>query len=167
MINVVGPWADALKPEAIRISFDLVREPILPDTIPGVRYFPHRDRFYYPYGEVRPPYIEAVIGLPLPPPGVIALNYDAVVRKHHRWHESLPYEANRQAKKSAIRTWAVGLLVGMGEDTDAAMRVFCDKIDPERCEVSQDKFTRDRKLLLERVPEATNHLYQRKPRGAV
>jgi hypothetical protein len=109
---------------------------------------------------VRFPYVEVVIHRPAPPPGTLACDYEQVVRGEKQWHLTLPGGGTTQEKEVALRTWAVGLIMGAGIGFNAAMRQVCDRLDTP--EVSQACFTSDRRRLVERVPEARPFLYARK-----
>lgn len=106
------------------------------------------------------PYVEVRIYLPLPPEGVLARQYDAVVRDRQQWHLALPGTTGAQDKEVALRTWAVGLLISDRRSFASAMREVHEAVGIP--EVSQACFTADRKRLLERVPEARPYVYARK-----
>ena len=99
--------------------------------------------------------------LPFPPAGVIAILYDVIARDQHRWHERLPGEANRQQRRTAVRTWAVGLLVGAGVKTNLAIEKVAEVMgtDEDGSGDSQVRFIQTRKDLVARVPEAEAFLY--------
>jgi len=105
----------------------------------------------------RSPYVEVIAPFPLPPAGVVAREYDALVRGERRWHLRLPGGGSRQEKEVAIRTWAVGLLVALGERFGDAMATVCRSAG--LVEVSQTRFNQDRQRLVERVPEATPYVF--------
>jgi hypothetical protein len=108
---------------------------------------------------VRFPYVVVTTPLPVPPPGVISREYQALVCGQRKWHLALPGGGTRQEKEVALRTWAVGWLVAKGTRFGKAMREVCQLASFE--EVSQTRFGEDRKHLLERVPEAKPYLYAR------
>lgn len=109
------------------------------------------------------PHILVWVGLPLPAAGVLASLYESVVIGDKKWNLELQGVANRQERRVALRTWAVGLLVAGGRKTNLAMAEVCALLgEPE---VTQVQFTEDRRRLVERVPEAKPFLYQRTPRG--
>ncbi len=110
------------------------------------------------------PHVLVHVGLPLPAPGIVAGLYDAVVIGDKKWNAALLGNANRQEKRVALRTWAVGLLLAAGRKVDTAMREVCAAL--QEPEVTQVQFVEDRRRLVERVPEAQPYLYQRPPRGA-
>lgn len=106
------------------------------------------------------PHVAICAELPLPPPGAIAREYDALVRRERQWHLLLPGGGSRQDKEVAIRTWAVAMLMTEG-------MVFGDAMaEVHRVtgfgDVSQARFGQDRTRLLERVPEAEPYLFARR-----
>lgn len=108
------------------------------------------------------PHVLIDAGLPLPPSGTLAFLYDSIVRRERQWHLALAGAANRQEKRVALRTWAVGLLVASGRSTIDAIHDVCAALgEPE---VTQVQFTEDRGRLIERVPEALSFLYAKPPR---
>lgn len=111
------------------------------------------------------PYVEVAVPFPLPLPGVVGREYDAVVRQDLGWHLALPGAETRQDKEVALRTWAVGLLAADGERVAEAMRQVCARAGVQ--EVSQSRFGQDRQRLLERVPEARPFLFARGDRPGV
>lgn len=129
----------------LRVDFKLVTEP--------PTEWPHTER------HARVPFVEVRVRRPPPPPGVVARQYDTVVREQQRWHLALPGAGGRQDKAVALRTWAVGLLVARGERFADAMRLAAEGAGVP--EVSQSRFGQDRQRLLERVPEARVYLYAR------
>jgi hypothetical protein len=106
------------------------------------------------------PFLRVTVGLPLPPQDVLSRAYDAVVCERHRWDKLLLQAANRQRPETALRTWAVGLLIGAGWDTNEAIRVVTERAGWDRY-VSQERFNQDRRLLVERMPAARDHLFRR------
>ena len=109
-------------------------------------------------GDSPPPYVEMLIGIPLPPGDVIAWNYDAMVREHLGWVERLR-PSTPQETSTAMRTWGVGLLVASGVRFGDAMRKVCQV--GRLVEASQSSFDASRRSLLARVPEAKPFLMQR------
>jgi hypothetical protein len=118
-------------------------------------------RYWRSVAPLRVPFIAMQVGMPLPPTGAIAREYDAIVRDMHGWHLRLPDAmASRQEKEVAVRTWAVGFLVAGGVTFGQAMPRVCGATG--LIEVSQTRFGEDRKRLMVRVPEAAEILMQRK-----
>jgi len=146
-------WSRGRDPEdpasraTVRLQFRLLDGPS--EESERVPYF--RARRY--------PCILLVVGFPLPPPGTVAREYDAIVRDQRQWHLALPGATSRQDKEVALRTWAVGLLVAAGVRFVAAMRDVCEA--GQLGEVSQARFGQDRQRLVERVPEAAEYLFAR------
>ena len=99
-----------------------------------------------------PPMIVIAVAEPLPPESVIAEYYDRVVIEQRQWNLHLLGAANGQNVPTAIRTWAVALLMKTGLEHRFAMDAVTDLGFKE---ATQAKYGRDRKLLLTRVPEAT------------
>jgi hypothetical protein len=99
-----------------------------------------------------PPMVVIAVAEPLPPKSVIAEYYDRVVIEQRQWNLHLLGAANGQNVPTAIRTWAVALLMKTGLEHRLAMDAVTDLglKGP-----TQTKYGRDRKLLLTRVPEAT------------
>jgi hypothetical protein len=124
-------------------------------AVHGDLSYAEHEPFFWGPGEF--PYVEVLVPLPMPPPGTIAREYDAMVREQHAWHEQLPGGISKyQEKEVAIRTWAVGLLMASGRRHRDAMRDVCAV--GVLAEVSQSCFGGDRRRLLERVPEARPYL---------
>jgi hypothetical protein len=98
-----------------------------------------------------PPMIVIAVAEPLPPKSVIAEYYDRVVIEQRQWNLHLLGAANGQNVPTAIRTWAVALLMKTGLEHRFAMDAVTDLGFKE---ATQAKYGRDRKLLLARVPEA-------------
>lgn len=111
------------------------------------------------------PHIVVTVAPPIPPAGAIAKLYDDIVLGQHRWHERLTGSPTRQEKRVALRTWAVGLLVGSGRKTSLAIRDVSEVLGEE--EISQVQFTEDRRRLVELVPEAQPYLYAKPPRRSL
>jgi hypothetical protein len=111
------------------------------------------------------PHVIVTVAPPFPPPGTIATLYDDIVLRQRRWHERLAGIPTRQEKRVALRTWAIGLLVGAGRKTALAIREVSAILGED--EISQVQFTEDRHRLVERVPEAQPFLYAKPPRRAV
>jgi hypothetical protein len=109
----------------------------------------------------RSPCVEVSVPVPLPPPGAIAREYDALVRNEFKWHLGLLGGGSRQDKEVAVRTWTVGLLMAEGMLFPDAMHVCASRT--ELLEVSQSRFGQDRLKLLERVPEARPYIFVRGP----
>jgi hypothetical protein len=103
------------------------------------------------------PYVAVHVPFPLPPAGVMAHTYDAIVRDAHAWHLELPGGVpSRQERIVAIRTWAIALLMAHGMRFGAAQHVL-----GQHCglpDISQSRFSEDRRRLLQRVPEAQPYL---------
>ena len=92
---------------------------------------------------------------PLPPESVIAEYYDRVVIEQRKWNEHLLGAANGQNVPTAIRAWAVALLMKTGLDHGMAMsNVIGLGIEG----ATQTKYGRDKNLLLARVAEAATLL---------
>ena len=126
---------------AVHVDFQLKESEEVGDPWAGLG----RERFAAPH-------VVVSVGLPLPPKGTVAELYDGIVRGYKGWHHDLRGVPNRQQTAVAVRTWAVGLLVGSGCKVNVAIRDVCERMGAE--EVTQHKFGRDRDLLVERVPEA-------------
>jgi hypothetical protein len=109
------------------------------------------------------PHVVVVVGAPFPPAGTIAKLYDDNVVAKEQWDKLLAGTPKQQEKRVALRTWAVGLLVGSGHRTARAIRDVSDVLGEE--EISQVQFTEDRRRLVERVPEAQPFLYAKPPRS--
>jgi hypothetical protein len=105
------------------------------------------------------PYILVEVPLPLPPEQVIAREYEALVREQRAWHLELHGSGSRQDKEVAIRTWTVGLLVGIGVAVNDAIGDVHIQLDLG--DITQARFGQDRKRLLERVPEAEPYVFSR------
>lgn len=146
-VAALGP---ALGEVAVRFAFSLVDAGRDPDGTPED-------------GRPRPPYVEVVAPFPLPPAGVVAREYDALVRGDRRWHLGLPGGGSRQEKEVALRTWAVGLLVAAGEPFGDAMHTVAAKAG--LAEVTQTRFGQDRLRLVERVPEAEAYVFAPRARA--
>jgi len=99
-----------------------------------------------------PPMIMVAVAEPLPPESVIAEYYDRVVIEQRQWNLHLLGAANGQNEPTAIRTWAVALLMKTGLEHRLAMDAVTDLGFKD---ATQTKYGRDRNLLLTRVPEAT------------
>ena len=109
------------------------------------------------------PFIVVTVPDPLPPEGVIARAYDAIVREQHRWHLDLPGSGTKQEADVALRTWAIALLMAGGERfMDAQGEV---ELRTGHRGVTQTRFGQDRARLIERVPEAEPYLYARGDRS--
>lgn len=136
--------ADSTGPERawVRVGFALVEDRAHADAAFGA--------------VVRLPYVQVEVDLPLPPEGVVARDYDAVVRGAHAWHLRLPGSGSRQEKEVALRTWAVALLMAGGARFGDAMHDVASRSGLQ--DVSQTRFGHDRQRLLERVPEAVTYL---------
>src|SRR5262249_53675865 len=132
--------------------------PRLPTVTIGLRFTLHGDMSFAveddPFSAPGVyPAIEVQVGLPLPPPGTIAREYDAVVREVQGWHRELPGGMPvRQEHDVAVRTWAVGLLMVAGQRFSDAQTAVCERTQSPV--VSQSRFNDDRRRLLQRVPEA-------------
>lgn len=108
------------------------------------------------------PHVVVTVAPPFPPEGTIARLYDDIVLGHHRWHERLAGTPARQEKRIALRTWAIGLLVGAGNNTARAINDVAALLGEGA--ISQVQFTEDRQRLVDRVPEAQPYLYAKPPR---
>jgi hypothetical protein len=121
---------------------------------------PTEDAVRVPFDRAeRYPCILVIVEFPLPSPGTVAREYDAIVRDQKQWHLALPGATSRQDKEVALRTWAVGLLVAAGVRFAVTMRDVCARGTLD--EVSQARFGQDRQRLVERVPEAAEYLFAR------
>jgi hypothetical protein len=122
-----------------------------------------REQLHVTEGAINPPFVELAVPLPLPPEGIIAREYEAIVRGGG-WHLDLAGEATRQDPLTAVRTWAIGLLLWNGETAATAIPRVTGRL--RITEVSQQKFGQDRQVLLRRVPEAEDFLRaKRAPRS--
>lgn len=104
-----------------------------------------------------PPFVEVVVGLPLPTPGVIAATYDAVVLRDRRWHERLVLPEQGQEPWTAIRTWGTALVAKSGVTVNDALREVERAMYPgmpDASLVSQTRYQQDKAVLTQRVPEA-------------
>ena len=106
-----------------------------------------------------PPMVVMSVAEPLPPESVIAEYYDRVVIEQRKWNEHLLGASNGQNVATAIRTWAIGLLMSTGLDFGEAIgllyssrRIIDSKI------ITQQRHGKDKKLLLKRVPEVESIL---------
>ncbi len=107
------------------------------------------------------PHVVVTAALPFPPEGVIAALYNRIVVSEKGWDQQLQGAANIQERRVALRTWAVGLLVGQGDKTLSAIDEVCERIgQPEP--ITQTRFGEDRALLVARVPEAKPYVYARR-----
>jgi hypothetical protein len=145
-------WFDPGEDVAVRVSFEFA-----PSGTIGRDDYPLRA----PPTFARPQ-IVVTMAPPLPPEGVIARLYDAVVIQTHHWPDRLPGSASRQDTRLAARTWSIGLLVGAGQKTPYAISAVCDVLGEDW--VSPVQFTEDRHRLVARVPEAQPYLYAKPPR---
>jgi len=144
-------WFKPGESEVIRVAFTFV-----PTGSEATKPFRSLARFALPH-------IVVVIGLPLPAAGTIAKLYNEIVLEKRQWGELLTGVPTQQEKRVALRTWAVGLLVGRGHGTIKAMREVCTVLGTP--EVTSVQFTDDRRRLIERVPEAQPFLYNKPPRS--
>lgn len=114
------------------------------------------------YVNVLSPIIVCTSSFPLPPEGLITAAYDLIPRQQHQWHERLfgNGQKHKQRATVAIRTWAIGLLLGFGARQRDAMMKVAQALGPEG-EVS-DQWNVDRRNLVSRVPEATPYVFKRK-----
>lgn len=148
-----APWPDHAA--AVSATFRLVRDEAAEPWLPGGRP---------PFAA---PHVVVTTALPLPPDGVIARLYDAIVREQHSWHEQLLGAANADDARRALRTWALALSMKAGLTyLDAARRVgaLLNPDDPD--EVSYPQFQEDRAALIERLPkDAEPYLRVRPARG--
>lgn len=98
---------------------------------------------------------------------MIAAAYDAIAIQHHRWHTQLfGYGApQKQTVDVAIRTWAIGILIGAGIRQQDAIRQTFTRLELAG-DLADAQWSVDRKNLIARVPEARPHLYspKRKPK---
>jgi hypothetical protein len=113
------------------------------------------------------PFVQVILPRPLPPPGYLGRMFDNFLSdQQEQVHQLFPAKATNQEKKTAIRTWAVGLLVGSGEATDEARWDVEARISGQSTKrpTSGAWFEKSRTNLLQRVPEAEDHLFRRKRR---
>lgn len=106
------------------------------------------------------PSIEITARLPLPPEGLVAEIFDRVVAKNG-WRDrlvELTGVANGQEPRTAIRTWATGLLTMAGVPYQKACEMVLDALGDVRPYLERSQFYADRNLLLSRVPQATKYL---------
>jgi len=102
-----------------------------------------------------PPMVVIAVAEPLPPESVIAEYYDRVVIEQRQWNLHLLGAANGQNVPTAIRAWAVALLMKTGLDHGMAMsNVIGLGIEG----ATQTKYGRDKNLLLARVAEVATLL---------
>jgi hypothetical protein len=109
-----------------------------------------------------------MVRLPLSTPkGILALAYDGIVRGEKQWHLALPGDESNQEKRTAIWTWAIGLLAAEGEDFYDARWALEERIGlpPDNRPRGRSWFEKSRAKLVERVPEAEQHLYRRRRRS--
>jgi len=99
-----------------------------------------------------PPMIVIAVAEPLPPEIVIAEYYDRVVIEQRQWNLHLLGAAKGQNVPTAIRAWAVALLMKTGLEHGMAMS---NVIGLGIKGATQAKYGRDKNALLARVPEAT------------
>ncbi len=100
--------------------------------------------------------VEVAIAPDLPAPHLIAALYEARVRAKGL-HERLPdggAARNRQHQRPAVaaRTWATGLLIGVGYLYRSAVAIAASELAVDA--VDYRTFQDDRRRLLDRVPEA-------------
>jgi hypothetical protein len=108
------------------------------------------------------PHVVVTVAPPLPPAGTIAKLYDDIVLAQRQWHKDLAGAPTQQEKRVALRTWAIGLLVGAKRKTSYAISDVCEALGENW--ISEVQFTKDRRRLVERVPEAEQFLYDKPPR---
>jgi hypothetical protein len=119
------------------------------------------------YGTIPPPYIRLIVGYPWPPAEQTAAIYDAARSRNPNWVQAWgegTAKARAQTADVAIRTWAVSLLMAAGVPQDEAMDQVCEVCDLER--IARPGWTSQRKLLLQRVPQAARYLYPPRYRPA-
>jgi hypothetical protein len=123
------------------------------------------DWWQIPSGDSRQVRVESsvtmcVIAHPFPPEGVLAAMYDSIVRDHYAWHQRLyGYQAlGNQTVDVAIRTWAIGLLVGSGVKYRHAERAVAEALALAGI-LESSQFSVDRRNLTSRVPEAEPFLF--------
>lgn len=118
-----------------------------------------------PAGVPDAPYIQIVVGVPLPKAESIAFLYDAEIRAR-RVHEELSHGAG-QKPATAMRTWMIAFYMASGLPfyqandcwlQDTATEDEDEDDDEDGPGLSQAKFNRDRDRLLSRVPEAKPYL---------
>jgi hypothetical protein len=114
-----------------------------------------------------PPFIHIRMSRPVPPPGVISSMYDTIVRDWHKWHLELPGEESRQELHTAIWTWAVFLLMKEQMDFYEARWAVEERTraGPPKQPPTRNWFEKSRTKLIDRVPEAEEHLYPRQRRS--
>ncbi|MFN8678794.1 MAG: hypothetical protein U0Z70_20615 [Thermomicrobiales bacterium] len=121
---------------------------------PGARWSDWRPKDF--------PCIDLVLPLPVPDASLVAQFYDLRVRHQRRWHEHLPGgRASNQQKHVAIRTWAIGLLQATGRTFHQALDAVLDLC--EKDDLTQSCHGDDRRVLLQRVPEARPYVFSRQP----
>jgi hypothetical protein len=116
---------------------------------------------------VESPLVMCSVAYPFPPEGTIAALYDAIVIGQRQWHHQLYgfQTEGIQTVDVAIRTWAIGLLVGLGVPYSEAENRYKDVLGLVG-RLADPAFSVDRKNLLKRVPEARPYVYSpgRKPK---
>jgi hypothetical protein len=111
---------------------------------------------------VESPVIVCTTPYPLAPEGLIAAAYDHIVVTSRRWHEHLygHGEKSRQEPETAIRTWAIGLLQGMGKRRIDAEAATFDRLGLVG-RIAEPQYNKDRQNLIGRVPEAKPYVFGR------
>lgn len=108
-------------------------------------------------GKTSGPSIEVMARLPLPPEGLVADIVDRLVTANG-WRERLEEltgAANGQEPRTAIRTWAIGLLhYRNAVPYQEACRLVLEALGDARTYLERSQFYPDRDLLVERVPQA-------------
>jgi hypothetical protein len=135
---------------SLRMEFALVREP------PPSASSPHPV-----------PFIEITLSYPLPPPDYLGPAYDTYLRNQPQLELLLPGKATNQEIKTAIWTWAIGLLIAVGEDFYEARWAVEERtsLDLKKSPPGRTWFEKSRAKLIERVPEAKDYLYRRRRRS--
>ena len=117
------------------------------------------ERFHAISALLGPPFVEVTIGLPLPPEGAIAREYDAIVGANQQWTSLLTPAPGGEEIRTAIRTWATALLAKSGLTTNTALHRSGKLTEPHLPEGSQSDLSpaayyMNRRALFARAPMA-------------
>jgi len=163
-VNAVVPGSPFAVPERVpavvvhlQLALRLARGWDERDHEPTVAMNLTDGRFHANSAHLDPPFVEVVVGLPLPPPGVVAATYDGVVLRDRRWHERLVSPEQGQEAWTGVRTWGTALLAKSGMRINDALRGVERAMYPNMPDgslITQSRYQQDKAVLAARVPEA-------------